>query len=251
MPPRRRDRRPSWCWALVAAALAAGAAPARAAQVPDAPTVAKVRALPVQFDGRAMPFDTEARDTVRTVTGRRSWPGLDPVAMALGWAMDPQGWVEEPIVRIDGVGGGARRAALGQALRQLPRAWSRTARCAPRSTARGSVEDAGEKPTPIEKNLLEARGSAAGARRLLRTAARSGRMPAADPDAAWEIAAERASAAALDAVLEARVRPTAPSFYPSPDAIASRAPLQRACVRRARLDGCSLPAAVAAGPSRS
>ena len=65
------------------------AAPASAQAVPPLPSPADVEALrrlPVQHDGRVMPLDTLAREAVWNVTGRRSVWGVDPVAMALGWA---------------------------------------------------------------------------------------------------------------------------------------------------------------------
>jgi len=89
--------------ALVAGALALTAGPrdAGAARVPPADAVEKLRRLPVQHDGREMPFDTQARQAVREVTGSRRWLAMDPVAMAMGWTIDPQGWMNEPIVKID------------------------------------------------------------------------------------------------------------------------------------------------------
>ena len=89
--------------AIVAGALAFAGAPrdALAAQLPPANALATLRRLPVQFDGREMPFDTQAREAVFTVTGQRRWQGIDPVAVAMGWTIDPRGWADEPIVKID------------------------------------------------------------------------------------------------------------------------------------------------------
>ena len=78
--------------------------------MPDAATVEKLRVLPVQHDGRTMPFDTQAREAVRKVTGMSSWPGVDHVAMAAGWTFDAQGWQSAPIVK---VGGAAVAQAAG------------------------------------------------------------------------------------------------------------------------------------------
>ena len=47
-----------------------------------------------------MPLDTLAREAVWNVTGKRSVWGVDPVAMALGWALEPQAWVIQPIVPV-------------------------------------------------------------------------------------------------------------------------------------------------------
>jgi cytochrome c-type biogenesis protein CcsB len=98
---RRRASRPAGAAALAGLALLA-AAPARA-QVPALPAPADVEALrrlPVQHDGRVMPLDTLAREAVWNVTGKRSVWGVDPVAMALGWALEPQAWVIQPIVPV-------------------------------------------------------------------------------------------------------------------------------------------------------
>jgi cytochrome c-type biogenesis protein CcsB len=98
---RRRASRPAAAAAAVGLALLA-AAPARA-QVPQLPAPADVEALrrlPVQHDGRVMPLDTLAREAVWNVTGKRSVWGVDPVAMALGWALEPEAWVIQPIVPV-------------------------------------------------------------------------------------------------------------------------------------------------------
>ncbi len=89
--------------AIVAGALVFTGAPrpSAAAQLPPANTLATLRQLPVQSDGREMPFDTQAREAVLAVTGQRRWQGIDPVAMVMGWTIDASGWSEEPIVKID------------------------------------------------------------------------------------------------------------------------------------------------------
>lgn len=73
---------------------------AQAAQVPDAAVAAGLRSLPVQHDGRTMPLETQAREAVWKITGLRAWPGIEPVAMVLGWTADPNGWVDQPIVKV-------------------------------------------------------------------------------------------------------------------------------------------------------
>jgi cytochrome c-type biogenesis protein CcsB len=101
---RVRERRRALQPAAAAALLALLAAPPASAQpVPPLPSPADVEALrllPVQHDGRVMPFDTLAREAVWNVTGRRSVWGVDPVAMALGWTFDPKAWEIQPIVRV-------------------------------------------------------------------------------------------------------------------------------------------------------
>ena len=96
---RGRSSRPRQ-WRLLALL---AAAPASAQPVPPLPSAADVEALrrlPVQHDGRVMPFDTLAREAVWNVTGKRSVWGVDPVAMALGWAFDPRSWAIQPIVPV-------------------------------------------------------------------------------------------------------------------------------------------------------
>jgi len=59
-----------------------------------------VRAIPVQHDGRWMPLDTVARDTVNAVTGDVFFRGTDPVALLLAWTFNPQAWFDTPLIRI-------------------------------------------------------------------------------------------------------------------------------------------------------
>jgi ABC-type transport system involved in cytochrome c biogenesis permease subunit len=46
--------------------------------------------LPVQHDGRAMPFDTYAREMVKTITGSGRWQGEDPVLTVIQWINNPE-----------------------------------------------------------------------------------------------------------------------------------------------------------------
>lgn len=231
--------------ALVAivGALGTGASPAAAATVPDAATVERARALPVQHDGRAMPFDTQARDAVRTVTRLRAWPGIEPVAMVLGWVTDPQGWQGEPIVRmrsdvaaLAGLPAGARFASFRELVR------NETLLGAMRAAEERQRQSEG-KPAPLDKHLLELSGR-------LETLAGYFRgeslrpFPAADPVAAWE--AYRPTDASALRGLEARVRATAPDHYPEPAAIARELRYNR--TRPSRIAWWLLvPAALAAG----
>jgi ABC-type transport system involved in cytochrome c biogenesis permease subunit len=70
------------------------AAPASAAHL------AELARLPVQHDGRAMPFDTYAREMVKTITGAVSWQGEDAVATVLRWINDPEGASNSSNVKI-------------------------------------------------------------------------------------------------------------------------------------------------------
>ena len=53
-------------------------ATAEAASVSGA-TIEALHALPVQYDGRVMPLDTMARESVLKVTGKKRWAKSDPV----------------------------------------------------------------------------------------------------------------------------------------------------------------------------
>ncbi|MFN7951684.1 MAG: cytochrome c biogenesis protein CcsA [bacterium] len=80
--------------ALVAAL--AGPAPAQAR---DATTSALAR-LPVQHDGRVMPFDTLAREAVWNVTGESSWQGRDAVTFVAAWSANPAVAAKDPMVKV-------------------------------------------------------------------------------------------------------------------------------------------------------
>ena len=203
--------------ALLGLALAA-AGPAKAAQIPDAATTARVRTLPVQHDGRTMPFDTQAREAVRKVTGKRAWPGIDPVAMALGWSIDPQGWGGEPIVRVSagvaelaGLPRGTRYASF-RSLVESPGVTEASRRVHARMEA---DEDA--KPTPEEKELLAAEERLGVLDGYFRGQAIRA-VPALDPNGTWQVPAGARSAAEL-AALEGRIRADAPAHYPQGDAV--------------------------------
>ncbi len=89
----------------IGAALAIGA-PARAAD----PMTESLKRLPVQHDGRVMPFDTLAREAVWNVTGQGSWNGADPAATVASWIFDPRAAATAPVVE---VGSGELAAASG------------------------------------------------------------------------------------------------------------------------------------------
>ncbi len=81
--------------ALLALVLLGGAVSAQAA-----PALESLRRLPVQHDGRVMPFDTLAREMVWTVTGASSWKGEDPVATVSVWLFNPNVGAESPMVLV-------------------------------------------------------------------------------------------------------------------------------------------------------
>ena len=139
-PARSAARRPAAAL-LLAAGLAAWAPRAEAAALATPEEASRLGRLPVQHDGRVMPLDTLARETVRTVTGADSYRGADAVALVLGWRIDPEGWAREPLVRLTpGLAG-----ALGL----------------PPSTARASYADLTRNPSlrPLLEQAHESEGS--------------------------------------------------------------------------------------------
>jgi cytochrome c-type biogenesis protein CcsB len=54
--------------------------------------------VPVQVGGRIKPFDSFARDTVLTLTGKRIYNGWDPVELMLSWITSPKAWENEPFI---------------------------------------------------------------------------------------------------------------------------------------------------------
>ncbi len=217
-------------------------APADAALVPEPAQVEALAAVPVQFDGRTMPFDTQARNVVWTVTKKRCWPGVPPVAMVAGWVIDPQGWQNEPIVRL--------RADVA-ALAGLPSATryasfrDLVSRPALIEALRAAEERARreEKGPKLDEHLVELSD-----RLTTLSAYFRGEMlrlePAADPNAAWG-AIRPPSAAALLAAAE-QIRGRAPAHYPTREQMARE-------LRYTRSDTTQLawwllvPAALAAG----
>lgn len=108
-PRAARARRAAVAAMAIALLPALQSVPARAATTADETTSNRLRRLPVQHDGRVMPLDTLARESVREVTGSASWRGQDPVAVVLGWSFDPEAWAREPMVRV----GTGLRQSLG------------------------------------------------------------------------------------------------------------------------------------------
>jgi len=73
---------------------------AGAARAEGAAPVDALRHLPVQNDGRVMPLDTLARETVWSVTGSHAWKGEVPVATFTGWLFDPGIAAAAPVVKL-------------------------------------------------------------------------------------------------------------------------------------------------------
>ncbi len=200
---RRRALRP----AAVALLALLAAAPASAQAVPPLPSPAEVEELgrlPVQHDGRLMPLDTLAREAVWNVTGRRSVWGVDPVAMALGWAFDPRAWIIQPIVPVKddrlaaeiGLPPGTRWSSF-QALAGNERllALMRAAQAAEQQ----------ERPlAPLEKAAQKVEGRLLWMQQLLDQSALRA-VPSARPGDPWTVPEHTHSAAELRAVLDSGV----------------------------------------------
>lgn len=60
-----------------------------------------LRRLPVQHDGRVMPLDTLARESVLGITGKRAWQGTDPTATVLSWLFDGPKALATPLLPIE------------------------------------------------------------------------------------------------------------------------------------------------------
>jgi ABC-type transport system involved in cytochrome c biogenesis permease subunit len=204
--------------AIMAGLLATGGVPrdSLAAQLPPASALETLRRLPVQIDGREVPFDTQAREAVRTVTGRRGWQGQDPVATALGWTLDPQGWAHEPIVKVDARIATLAGLAPGSHYASYHTLLSSQALMEAMSPAL-ERQAADRKPAPGDKSLLKFDERIEILHAFINGVAIHA-IPGPERVAAWQ-APPMPNALDTWTGLEARVRPTAPRFYPSTGAI--------------------------------
>ena len=201
---------------LLALALSATSGAAQPAHPPAlTPPVAMIeplRRLPVQHDGREMPFDTQAREAVLTVTGQRQWRGIDPVAMAMGWTMDPEGWLGEPIVKVDAHVAdlaGLPRAARHASFRQLL-ASQRLRAVFGAAVARAN---AGRPQQPGDKSMLKLDERVVTFDEYLQGRAIRA-IPGTERRTLWSLPALPTDPASY-AGLEAQLRPGAPAHYPS------------------------------------
>jgi cytochrome c-type biogenesis protein CcsB len=202
--------------ALFATALLAVAGFARAADEPSRELVDRIRRLPVQSDGRAMPLDTQARDDVRTVTAQGGWKGLEPAALVIHWATDPERWSDEAMVRIDGdVAARIGRASANRYASYRTLASSEPLRQAVQAAM--ARQEGGRKPSKADKHLLRVSERLNVLDGYLRGEGIRA-IPAADRVAAWSAPRDVKTFEAWGA-LEAQVRPSAPSHYPKAAAI--------------------------------
>ena len=63
------------------------------------PNTEALRRLPVQHDGRIMPLDTLARESVSKITGQSTWQDTDPVESTLRWLADAEKTSKATILR--------------------------------------------------------------------------------------------------------------------------------------------------------
>lgn len=79
------------------------APPSGEVRVPDfavAPDLHDLRRIIVQEGGRKKPFDTYARERLSNATGRSSVDGADACLVLLGMTLEPQRWLDRPLVRV-------------------------------------------------------------------------------------------------------------------------------------------------------
>ncbi|MCC6273337.1 MAG: cytochrome c biogenesis protein CcsA [Deltaproteobacteria bacterium] len=57
-----------------------------------------LREVAIQEGGRKKPFDTFARETVRTITGREKFRGFDPIELIYSWLTQTKVWEQQPIL---------------------------------------------------------------------------------------------------------------------------------------------------------
>jgi cytochrome c-type biogenesis protein CcsB len=199
---RRRAARAGAAAAL--AALGLLAAPAGAQPVPPADQVGALRRLPVQHDGRVMPLDTLARESVFLVTGKRSVWGLDPVAMMLGWAFAPDGWVIQPMLPIDDPRLAAAMGIPPETRWTSFQVLAGNERLVDLIRAARLAEEEGRPLAPLEKAAQKLEGRLERMQEVLERGAFRV-LPAAAPGEAWSTPEHLRSAADLRKVLDSRI----------------------------------------------
>jgi cytochrome c-type biogenesis protein CcsB len=186
--------------------------------VPDAETLETLRRLPVQHDGRGMPFDTLAREAVWRVTGKLNWQGFDPVTVALGWSFAPAPWSQEPIVPLGsrrlatelGFSPGTRHASLQQ-LATNPRTVQLIREARSQADLDQPLTPLQEDAQELEDRMLWMQGLTS--KRLLRV------MPAAEgPAEPWVVPPRLESVSDLGE-LQRQLRFAPPAGYPGDEAI--------------------------------
>lgn len=70
----------------------------------------------VLYKGRVAPFDTQARDFLKKLSGRESYQGLTAVQVIASWQLLPEVWHNQPIIRIKDKGLREKLGADGEHL---------------------------------------------------------------------------------------------------------------------------------------
>jgi len=98
-----------WIAAFVLGSMMVSAGALALPEVPPDPVVKRpgfefstLRTVAIQDRGRSKPLETFAIETLRSVTGKTSWNGMEPVEVLFGWlvAFDRE-WEDEAIFRVD------------------------------------------------------------------------------------------------------------------------------------------------------
>jgi ABC-type transport system involved in cytochrome c biogenesis permease subunit len=216
--------------------LALAVLPARAATVPDTGSVERLRALPVQHDGRVMPLDTLAREATWKVTGSHVWEGMDPVALVLWWSLDPAGWSSQPVVSL---GDGSLAGTLGLPAGTRHASFQTLVGSGQMMTLIHQARSFQEQERPVHGLLKEAEKvdeRLAWMQGFLDHSVLRVLPQASDPGAPWEVPDSLRSTGDLLAVLQA-----GSPAWPAPDAMAREVAYNR--VRPSRLAWWVLSAA--------
>jgi ABC-type transport system involved in cytochrome c biogenesis permease subunit len=179
------------------------ASSAGASTVADAGTAERLRRLPVQHDGRVMPLDTLARESVRQVTGRSAWQGADPTATVLGWVFEPEAWSALPVVRV----GSTLASALGLPGSQDHASYAEMVRSQAFLSILGeahAAEDAERPLTGVQQDAIKAEQRILTLQSFLKGEALRTQPAPGNPNAAWGTPADPHHVSGLLAVLEAR-----------------------------------------------
>jgi cytochrome c-type biogenesis protein CcsB len=208
------------------------AAPSAATAAVDQTPIHTLRTLPVQHDGRVMPLDTLARESVWKVTGMTRWVREDPVATVLGWTFSPRDAAAASVVMVGdrdlaeaiGFSRRVRHASFNdfvnnQALRAIIDEARRL------SQADRPISSVQEKALELEHRLVLIRGF------FIHQSIRP--LPVSeDPVEQWSVPDEMKSVADLVALKE-RLAASPPAHYPNPKTMAREVTYNR--VRPTRL----------------
>lgn len=88
-----------FCTALLGACAGNFARAEPSASLPVS-TLKTARGLVIQHGGRHKPFDSFARETLRTITGASTWQSEDPVGTVLSIVAEPERWQDAPLIQV-------------------------------------------------------------------------------------------------------------------------------------------------------